>query len=140
MAITLVFLIFVLSLSTVFTFTKVAPRLPYAMAQDQLFFKSFSKISKYNTPGIAILANTGLSALLSFVPFGTDFIVIFFTFGTAIMNLLISLVILKCAKNVDYNPIYKIKHRILVLTCSILSCTFVAVSGFYTAFSTISTN
>lgn len=130
---TLIFLLFILSLSTVFTFTKVAPRLPYAMAQDGLFFKSFAKINKYNTPGIAIIFNTLFAALLSFIPYPIEFIVVFFTFGTAINNFMISLTILRCQKNADYKPIYRIKNRKLVLTLTILSCTFIAGSGLYTA-------
>lgn len=139
-AITLIFLIFILSLSTVFTFTKIAPRLPYAMAKDGLFFKSFGKLNANNIPGLAIVFNTVFAALLTFIPYNTSFMLIFFTSGTAIMNLFISLVILKCWKNLDYKPLYKIKAPRLILTFSILSCLFVAGSGYYTAFSSISQN
>ncbi len=137
---TLILLLFVLSISTVFTYTKVAPHLPYAMAKDGLFFKSFDKLNKYNTPGLAIIFNTLFAALLSFIPYDVKFTVVFFTFGTATVNFLISLTILRCSKNVDYNPVYQIKHRKFVLSCSILSCILVAASGVYTSILEISNN
>lgn len=134
----LIFMLFILSLSSVFTAIKFAPRLPYAMAKDKLFFDIFARISpKWNSPSIAILANTFLAALLSFIPYTTKFIVIYFTFGAGLMNFFITLVILWCWKNKDYHPKYRMRFPILMLCLSITACFFAVGSGFYTSFKDI---
>lgn len=137
----LMILIFILSLGSVFTAIKFSPRLLYAMAKDNLFFTSFGKISKkWGSPSIAIILNTLIAGLLVFIPFNTKFIVIYFSFGTGLMNFFITLVIIKLWKNKDYNPTYKIRWKIFVLFLSIIGCIFAACSAFYTSIIDIQKN
>lgn len=66
----------------------VFPRVYYAMAEDQLFFKSFAKIDpRFKTPGMAIMGS-GVMALLLLV-FNFQDLLTFVVFGGLIFNTLI---------------------------------------------------
>lgn len=66
----------------------VFPRVYYAMAEDQVFFKAFSKVNdRYKTPGIAIIGS-GLMALVLLV-FNFQDLLTFVVFGGLIFNTLI---------------------------------------------------
>jgi len=66
----------------------VFPRVYYAMAEDQTFFKSFAKVDpKYHTPVIAIIGS-GVMALLLLV-FNFQELLTFVVFGGLIFNTLI---------------------------------------------------
>ncbi len=66
----------------------VFPRVYYAMAEDQTFFKSFTKVDpKYHTPVIAIIGS-GVMALLLLV-FNFQELLTFVVFGGLIFNTLI---------------------------------------------------
>ena len=66
----------------------VFPRVYYAMAEDQVFFKSFAKIDpRFKTPGIAIMGS-GVMALLLLV-FNFQDLLTFVVFGGLIFNTLI---------------------------------------------------
>ncbi|WP_277618074.1 APC family permease [Paracholeplasma manati] len=66
----------------------VFPRVYYAMAEDQVFFKAFSKVNdRYKTPGIAIIGS-GLMALVLLV-YNFQDLLTFVVFGGLIFNTLI---------------------------------------------------
>jgi len=66
----------------------VFPRVYYAMAEDQVFFKSFAKIDpRFKTPGMAIMGS-GVMALLLLV-FNFQDLLTFVVFGGLIFNTLI---------------------------------------------------
>lgn len=66
----------------------VFPRVYYAMAEDQVFFKAFSKVNdRFKTPGVAIIGS-GLMALVLLV-FNFQDLMTFVVFGGLIFNTLI---------------------------------------------------
>jgi APA family basic amino acid/polyamine antiporter len=66
----------------------VFPRVYYAMAKDQTFFKSFGTLSKkYQTPWVAILGSMLMALILIF--FNVETLLTFVVFGALFFNALI---------------------------------------------------
>lgn len=83
------------------------PRLEYAMAKDNLFFKWFAHVHpKYETPDYSIIAQCALGILLVFVSNLTDLLG-YFTLVLCFKNTLTFSSILWCRKREDYNPLWR---------------------------------
>lgn len=92
---------------TISTATIYMPRLTYAMAKHDCFFKVFSKVHpKYNSPHVAILCNGILAAGLTF--FGSiGSLLVCLTFATLIRNTSTFASVLFLRKKPGYNPSYQ---------------------------------
>lgn len=83
------------------------PRMQYAMAKDNLFFKEFARIHpKYETPYVSLWIQVAYACILIFL---TDVVTLlgYFTIVYLLMNAIIFATIIFCRKNSDYKPIFK---------------------------------
>lgn len=75
----------------------VFPRVYYAMAEDGLFFKTFTKVSdKYQTPTIAIIGSAMMALIL--LIFNFQDLITFVVFGGLVFNTLIFISVFKFRK------------------------------------------
>lgn len=82
------------------------PRLEYAMAKDNLFFKCFGHVHpKYNTPDVSIILQGALGIFFIFV---SDLLSLlgYFT-GNVFQNTLTFGSIIWCRKRDDYKPLWR---------------------------------
>jgi APA family basic amino acid/polyamine antiporter len=81
----------------------VFPRVYYAMAKDQTFFKSFEKVDKkYQTPSVAIFGSMVMSLLLLF--FNVESLLTFVVFTGLIFNTLIFISVFLFRKREPNHP------------------------------------
>jgi APA family basic amino acid/polyamine antiporter len=105
-------------------------RISFAMSRDKLFPKSFSRLhSKFRTPHVALLVQTALAMILTFVPFvlvnygivlnfsGLASLVVFFTI---IPYLLSSLAVLKLIKRAK-GQLHIIESRLIPVLSGVAS-------------------
>lgn len=106
------------------------PRMEYAMARDNLFFKIFGHVHpKYETPDWSILLQVGYAILLVFA---TDLVTLlgYFTLVMNLMNIILYGSIIFCRKNADYNPTYRTPAWGLMTAISILGSAWLAWGTF----------
>jgi APA family basic amino acid/polyamine antiporter len=106
----------------------VFPRVYYAMAEDQMFFKSFSKVDKkYQTPVVSIIGS-GVMALILLV-FNFQQLLTFVVFGGLIFNTLIFISIYLFRKRLpEQNRPYKVIGYPIVPAVAILGMVLLIVS------------
>lgn len=106
----------------------VFPRVYYAMAEDQMFFKSFSKVDKkYQTPVVSIIGS-GVMALILLV-FNFQQLLTFVVFGGLIFNTLIFISIYLFRKRLpEQNRPYKVIGYPIVPAIAILGMVLLIVS------------
>lgn len=103
------------------------PRLIYAMSEDGLFFRTFSKLhKKYSTPYLSIIL---FSAYVIFLCFFSDLgnLLGSFTIMVLLKNLIVYLVIFKLRRKNNYKPSYRMPFGkfIPVLAIIFMSLLFV---------------
>lgn len=106
------------------------PRMEYAMARDNLFFKIFGHVHpKYETPDWSILLQVGYAILLVFA---TDLVTLlgYFTLVMNLMNIILYGSIIFCRKNADYNPTYRTPAWGLMTAIAILGSAWLAWGTF----------
>lgn len=83
------------------------PRIEYAMAKDNLFFKSFAKVHpKYETPYFSILVQCAVAIVLIFATSLSDLLG-YFTMVALLKNLLTFGTIFFLRRKEGYNPAYR---------------------------------
>lgn len=106
------------------------PRMEYAMAKDNLFFKVFGHIHpKYETPDWSILLQVGYAIVLVFA---TNLVTLlgYFTLVLNLMNIILYGSIIFCRKNSDYNPTYRTPAWGLMTAIAILGSAWLAWGTF----------
>lgn len=106
------------------------PRMEYAMAKDNLFFKVFAHVHpKYETPDWSILFQVGYAIILVFL---TDLVTLlgYFTLVLNLINILLYGSIIFCRKNPDYNPTYRTPVWGLMTAIAILGSAWLAWGTF----------
>lgn len=106
------------------------PRMEYAMAKDNLFFKAFGHINeKYETPDWSILLQVAYAIILIFT---TNLVNLlgYFTLVLNIMNVLVYGSIIFCRKNADYKPSYRCPAWIIMMLISVFGCAWMAWGTF----------
>jgi fructoselysine transporter len=87
------------------------PRLQYAMARGGLFFKAFGHVHpRFETPDWSILLQVGYAILLLFI---TDLVSLlgYFTLIQTLLNASVYFSVVRCEKNSDYRPMYRMPIR-----------------------------
>ncbi|MGX6445841.1 amino acid permease [Neobacillus sp. K501] len=107
------------------------PRMPYAMAKDGLFFKSFAKVHpKWGTPHISIIIQCAIAIVLVFASSLSDLLG-YFTIVALLKNFLtFGTVFVLRRKKSGYNPMWKMPMGYLmaaiamVVTGTLIASTF----------------
>ena len=101
----------------------VQPRLEYAMAKDNMFFKFFAHVHpKYETPDISIIIQSSYGILLIFAFSLTDLLGCF-TLIYQVINILLYLSIIFCRRKPDYNPAFRCPAvKVMVPIALIIAC------------------
>ena len=118
----------------------VFPRIYYAMAKDNLFFKSFTRVDKkYNTPSVALIGSMLMSLVLLF--FDIESLLTFVVFGGLLFNVLIFISVFifrKTKKDIErpykvwgypYVPIVAIIGMILLIISTVIENTVQSLIG-----------
>ena len=106
------------------------PRLEYAMAKDNLFFKSFGHVHpKYNTPDVSIILQCALGIFFIFVSDLTSLLG-YFTLVMCFKNTLTFASIIWCRKREDYKPLWRIPAFGLMTFAAIASSLILVASTF----------
>ena len=93
-----------------------SPRMPWAMAKDGLFFKSFAKVHpSWETPHVSLLAISGIAIVMVFAGSISDLLG-YFTLVTLIKNFMTFGTILVLRKKEEYAPTWKMPMwRMMIL-------------------------
>ncbi|OMI45121.1 fructoselysine transporter [Escherichia coli N37058PS] len=106
------------------------PRLEYAMAKDNLFFKCFGHVHpKYNTPDVSIILQGALGIFFIFVSDLTSLLG-YFTLVMCFKNTLTFGSIIWCRKRDDYKPLWRTPAFGLMTTLAIASSLILVASTF----------
>lgn len=106
------------------------PRMEYAMAKDNLFFKAFGHINeKYETPDYSILLQVAYAIVLIFTTSLANLLG-YFTLVLNIMNVFVYASIIFCRKNDDYKPTYKCPAWIVMMVISVFGSAWMAWGTF----------
>ena len=106
------------------------PRLEYAMAKDNLFFKSFGHVHpKYNTPDVSIILQCALGIFFIFVSDLTSLLG-YFTLVMCFKNTLTFGSIIWCRKRDDYKPLWRTPLFGLMTFLAICSSLILVASTF----------
>lgn len=106
------------------------PRLEYAMAKDNLFFKSFGHVHpKYNTPDVSIILQCALGIFFIFVSDLTSLLG-YFTLVMCFKNTLTFASIIWCRKREDYKPLWRTPAFGLMTFAAIASSLILVASTF----------
>ena len=106
------------------------PRLEYAMAKDNLFFKSFGHVHpKYNTPDVSIILQCALGIFFIFVSDLTSLLG-YFTLVMCFKNTLTFGSIIWCRKREDYKPLWRTPAFGLMTFAAIASSLILVASTF----------
>lgn len=110
------------------------PRLQYAMAKDDLFFKSFAKVHpKWKTPYVSILWQCAIAIVLIFAADLTTLLG-YFTLVALIKNFLtFGLIPVFRRKKSGYNPTFRMKGGILMSVIAMFMTGTLIVSTFFWA-------
>jgi len=106
------------------------PRLEYAMAKDNLFFKPFAHVNaKYETPDVSLLMQVAYAIL---VVFATNLITLlgYLTIVLLLANGLVYMSIYFCRKKEDYHPTYKCPAWPLMMVIALASTLWLAWATF----------
>jgi APA family basic amino acid/polyamine antiporter len=108
----------------------VFPRVYYAMAKDQVFFKSFGSLSKkYQTPWVSILGSMLMALILIF--FDVETLLTFIVFGALIFNALIFFSVFLFRKRLpDHERPYKVWGYPYVPIIAIIGMVLLMVATF----------
>ncbi|MBF4888130.1 amino acid permease, partial [Cronobacter malonaticus] len=106
------------------------PRLEYAMAKDNLFFKCFGHVHpKYNTPDVSIILQCALGIFFIFVSDLTSLLG-YFTLVMCFKNTLTFGSIIWCRKREDYQPLWRTPAFGLMTFAAIASSLILVASTF----------
>lgn len=110
------------------------PRLEYAMAKDNLFFKSFAKVhSKWKTPYVSILWQCAIAIVLIFAANLTTLLG-YFTLVALVKNFLtFGLIPVLRRKKSGYNPTWRMPFGIFMSVIAMLMTGTLIVSTFFWA-------
>ncbi|MGN7400840.1 amino acid permease [Cytobacillus praedii] len=107
------------------------PRMPYAMAKDGLFFKSFAKVHpKWGTPHISILIQCAIAIVLVFASSLSDLLG-YFTIVALLKNFLtFGTVFVLRRKKSGYHPMWKMPMGYLMASIAMIVTATLIVSTF----------
>lgn len=106
------------------------PRLEYAMAKDNLFFKLFAHVNpKYETPDRSIIIQSSYGILLIFASSLSDLLG-YFTLVYLLINILLYVSILFCRKKDNYKPIFKCPAVYFMMALAVLANLYLAWDTF----------
>ena len=105
-------------------------RMPYAMAKDGLFFKSFGKIHKeWETPYVALFVESAVAIIMVFAGSLSDLLG-YFTLVALVKNFLTFASILLLRRKGDYKPTWRMPAWGLMIAVAMGTTTILMVSTF----------
>lgn len=106
------------------------PRMEFAMAQDNLFFKVFDHVHpKYETPDRSIALVVGF-AIVQVWATNIQTLLGYTTLVLLIMNTLLYLTIITCRKRADYKPVFHCPAWPVMMVLSSAACAWMAWGTF----------
>ncbi len=119
------------SLAMYNAYLAAASRFPFVMARDNLFFKSFAKISpKYGTPAIAIVVTSLLNIFLSVRSFGALLVMSMSLYFLPVVLFMVSALVMRYTKPDVPRP-YQVPGGKALLTLFVISVTALIVVAFW---------
>ena len=102
------------------------PRIEYAMAKDNLFFKSFAKVHpKYETPYFSIIVQCAVAIILIFATSLSDLLG-YFTMVALLKNVATFCTLFVFHRRKDYNPAYRMPGGLIMpIIASVMTLTLI---------------